>query len=439
MRRLKTLAGCSLVIFLLFVITSSVYHPATPSGSDRAITSETQNEPKVDPEALRQYRMHQQELQKALTTYFDTAITAGDIVGAGVTIVKGDSIVLAEGYGRRSHNSTALVEGTTVFRLGSLSKGFAGILAAGLKHDGKLRWEDRVNQYFPHFQLGDIQNTDKITLATIMSHTSGVPYHSYTNLIEAGIPVKDIAERFQEVVPISLPGELYSYQNAMFALCGEVMQTVTGQEMPVLLENRFFKPLGMSTATVDYEILSHMENIALPHSKGSNGWRSIPLKNSYSNAIVAGGINASALDMGKWMRFVLGHNPELMDRATIEEAFQPRIRITGQHKYYQRWAGHVSSFYGFGWRIHKFTEDDNPKEKTIWHHGGSVNDYRNEIAMYPEADLGICVLLNSNSQLAKKVIPDVYEIVKKVYGADISKDFRQPSVTLAPSRQTPQD
>jgi beta-lactamase class C len=88
----------------------------------------------------------------------------------------------------------------------------------------------------------------------------------------------------------------------------------------------------------------------------------------------------------------------------------------------------VASYYGFGWRIHRFTEGSSTREKTIWHHGGSVNNYRNEIAVYPEADLGICVLLNNNSRLARTVIPDLYEIIQKVY--------EQPEVNIA-SNNTP--
>ncbi len=432
MQRLKTLAGCTIVVILLFIVTSSVYHPATPAAAAHINSSANENVPKVDSVALKQYKLHQQELQREFKAYFEKAIAAGDMVGAGVTIVRGDSIVIAAGYGKRSNNAIAEVEGATVFRLGSLSKGFAGILASGLKQEGKLRWEDKVTDYIPQFQLGDKANTDRITLATILSHTSGAPYHSYTNLIEAGMPVKDIAERFREVIPISEPGALYSYQNAMFSLGGEVMQTVTGQEISELLETRFFKPLEMHTATTDIEVLSHSENIALPHSRGKNGWRAIPLNDSYSNALVAGGINASALDMGKWMRFVLGHSPALMSKEAIQEAFHPRIEITGNFKYYQRWAGHVSSHYGLGWRIHKFVENGSVGEKIMWHHGGSVNDYRNEIAMYPEADLGICVLLNCNSQLAKTVIPDLYEIVKKVYAAKAADPAPQLLSTNTP-------
>ena len=119
------------------------------------------------------------------------------------------------------------------------------------------------------------------------------------------------------------------------------------------------------------------------------------------------------------MRLLLGQRPEIMDTSALDQAFKPSIEIKGSSKYYQRWPGHVSSYYGFGWRIHNFMEND--VQKTMFHHGGSVNHYRNEIAVYPEADLGICVLLNSNSKIAKTVIPDLYKIVNQVYSKTSSK------------------
>ncbi|MBT8301203.1 MAG: beta-lactamase family protein, partial [Maribacter sp.] len=274
---------------------------------------------------------------------------------------------------------------------------------------------DKVSDFIPDFQLGDRSNTEKITLANILSHTSGAPYHSYTNLVEAGLPLKSIAKRFKEVKPISSPGSIYSYQNALFALSGEMMYKATGQEINTSLENRFFKPLEMCSTTMDHETLVHTENVALPHTKWGNRWKPKQIRDNYYNAVAAGGINASAQDMGKWMRFLLGHNPEIMSKTALNEAFKPFIEIKGHSKYYQRWPGHVSSHYGFGWRVHKFVEDGISQEKTIWHHGGSVNNFRNEIAVYPEADLGICVLLNNNSRLAKKVVPDLYKIVQSVY------------------------
>lgn len=413
MQRFKILVGTTfLVLTLLIVATGSKVNINEP---EFAISYVIPEQTRAEQQEALVYTLRRQELKTVIQAYFDKAIKAGDIVGAGVSIVKGDSIVISDGFGKRSMEGNAKVDGETIFRLGSLSKGFAGILAADLKDEGKLSWDDKVTDYIPEFQLGDPANTAKIKLSHILSHTSGTPYHSYTNLVEAGLPMSKIALRFNEVKPISEPGTMYSYQNAMFALSQEVMLKATGQEIHTLLNNRFFKPLGMSTVSMNHEALTNAENVAMPHSRRQNGWKSLKLKNRYYNAVAAGGVNASSLDMAKWMRFLLGHNPELMQKLAIEEVFKPFITFKNNNKYYQRWPGHLKSSYGFGWRIHQFQDMDTSKEITIWHHGGSVNSYRNEIAIYPEADLGICVLINSNSKLARTVIPDLHKIVKNIY------------------------
>jgi beta-lactamase class C len=212
---------------------------------------------------------------------------------------------------------------------------------------------------------------------------------------------------------------MYSYQNAMFALSGEMMYKVTNQDISTLLNAKFFKPLDMHTVSMDNETLIHTQNVALPHSKRYKSWTTLKLNKNYYNAIAAGGINASALDMAKWMRLLLGHRPEIMDKSALAEAFNPYIEIKGSSKYYQRWPGHVSSYYGFGWRIHNFMEHN--EQKTMYHHGGSVNNYRNEIAVFPDADLGICVLMNNNSKLSTKVIPDLYKMVNAIFIDNTSK------------------
>ncbi|WP_238389976.1 serine hydrolase domain-containing protein [Arenibacter aquaticus] len=416
MQRSTFRIGASLIILTLMAICLNGLFSKTESAPKKAISAiDKKKELAIKHEAYL-YKTHQQELSAAVKAYFDKAIAAGDIVGAGVSIVKQDSIVLTEGFGKRNLNSGEAVDGSTIFRLGSLSKGFAGVLAANLKQEGKLHWNDKVSDFIPGFQFGDKSNTEKITLANILSHTSGTPYHSYTNLIEAGLPLSDIAQRFKEVTPISEPGSMYSYQNAMFALCGEMVQKATGQELKTVLTNRLFNPLGMCSTTMDYNTLAKTENVALPHVHRGRGYKTLPLTNRYFNAIAAGGINASAIDMAKWMRFLMGYNPEIMDRADLKETFTPFIEIKGSRKYYQKWPGHKSSYYAFGWRIHKYLDNGSNSEKTIWHHGGSVNNFRNEIAIYPENELGICVLLNSTSKLAKTVIPDLHKIVNKKYG-----------------------
>ena len=415
MHQFRLPAGILLVFLAVVILTVSGTSKAGGDPNDADI-SQKEVAMQPDPRIAAFHDLQRRELHSAVRAYFEKAIASGEIVGAGVSIVHAGTTVLSDGFGKRDAREDLPVNGQTVFRLGSLSKGFAGILAVKLNSEGKLGWDDRVRDYIPDFRLGDQQNTDRITLGHIMSHSSGAPYHSYTNLVEAGLPLGEIAARFKEVKPISEPGQMYSYQNALYALSAEIMHKATGQEIGTSLQEQLFKPLEMCSTNANHQALLASGNIARPHVRGRNRWIRSKLNDHYYNAIAAGGINASPSDMGRWMGFLLGHRPDVMDSGTIQKAFEPVVEIPGRSKYYQRWAGHTSSHYGYGWRIHKYQESETEREKTIWHHGGSVNGFRNEIALFPEDDLGICVLLNSNSRLARDVIPDLYRIVEEVYG-----------------------
>lgn len=412
MQYFKFPKGTILLITITALLAISSVHP----DNDKIVNPKKPiNKSLADVQEQRLYNFHKKILSDELESYFENAIKNGDILGVGVSITKGDSILIADGFGKRTYGKDEEVDGGTVFRLGSLSKGFTGVLAANLKSEGKIDWDDDLVDYIPEFKLGDKASLAPIKISHILSHTTGIPYHSYTNLVEAGLPMSKITKAFADVQPISEPGIQYSYQNAMFALSQEVMLKATGKNIQELLSNRIFKPLGMSKVTTDHNSLLEFDNIASPHRKYRKGWREIRLTDRYDNAVAAGGINASSMDMAKWMRFLLGHNPKVMSPNAIQEVFKPFISFKNKNKYYQKWPGHVASSYGYGWRIHSFKSEETGELETIWHHGGSVNNYRNEIALFPESDLGICVLINSNSKLARNVIPDLRAIVKRVY------------------------
>ena len=83
----------------------------------------------------------------------DNAATAPDFVGLAVAVVKEDKIVLMRTYGVTEAGGTQKVTPDTVFRLASLSKGFAGTLAALEQSEGKLDLQTRAIAYAPQFKL----------------------------------------------------------------------------------------------------------------------------------------------------------------------------------------------------------------------------------------------------------------------------------------------
>lgn len=410
-----------LVLMSFFAIFSSNQYPSTKPALPSA---EFVNPLKAKEEkrASQVYETRKKLLQDAVAAYFEDAIKKRLIIGAGVNIVAGDSVMYQGGFGMRNAFKEAdTVNGETVFRLGSLSKGFTGVLAGIEVNEGVISWDDKLIDAVPQFDLKNKNNARAITLREVLSHTTGVPYHCYTNLVEDGLTLNEIASRFRIINTYAKPGQEYNYQNAMFAYSGSMMEAATGNTIQQLLQNKLFTPLNMKTISTDYDGMVNTGNYAFPHKSTWKGWQRLPVNKKYFNAVPAGGINASADDMGKWMRFLLGHKEDVLDKEGLAEVFKPQIELPDEHKYYQRWKGHLRSSYAYGWRVHEFIDAKTGTESTMIHHGGSVSNFRNEIALFPGEDLGICVLFNSLTPLASQVIPDLHEIVKEIMAMPVNE------------------
>ncbi|MEJ2163197.1 MAG: serine hydrolase, partial [Robiginitalea sp.] len=162
MLRFKVLTESILLVISLFALTARDTNPAFEPGSSD-ITLPERHEESMQVQKVNFYGTEELKvLREAIESYFEKAIASGDIVGAGVSIVVGDEVLLADGFGKRNWRTANKVDGQTLFRLGSLSKGFAGILAADLTNEGLISWEDRVSDCLPEFQLGNRTNTGKI-------------------------------------------------------------------------------------------------------------------------------------------------------------------------------------------------------------------------------------------------------------------------------------
>jgi len=159
MLRIKFFFGIILAVLTYFVITSSAFNSDSSISNDLHKNAETI---KLDSKEIALYNSKKKELQRAIDAYFSEQLKQNLIIGAGVTIVKSDSIVVTSGYGKRDAANNKNVNSETVFRLGSLSKGFTGVLVANLIEEGKLKWKDRVVDYIPEFKFGT-KNNLKIT------------------------------------------------------------------------------------------------------------------------------------------------------------------------------------------------------------------------------------------------------------------------------------
>ncbi|MEE9463002.1 MAG: serine hydrolase domain-containing protein [Bacteroidales bacterium] len=325
-------------------------------------------------------------------------------VGAAACIFHHDEIVYTLTYGVKRAGTKDSVDRHTVFRLASVSKGFAGVLAAILQEEGVISMDDRIIEYLPGFRLKDSVNTHDLAIRHVLNHTSGLVPHAYDNLAEDGKTIREIIPELATVDIAGIPGQYYGYQNVIFSLIDTLAVLKTKRDYSELVYRKIFRPLGMKDASTGYRGLVWNRNVAFPHDRINGEYHPRPLNTGYYNLLPAAGVNASIDDMGKWLAALLGFMPKKLDTAVINLITTPQVYTPLKRNYTRYWDPIEARYYSFGWRIFDY------KEKRILYHGGYVRGYRAEIAFCPEENTGIVFLLNSPNRLASQVVPAFFNM-----------------------------
>jgi beta-lactamase class C len=348
-------------------------------------------------------------LQNSLRKELLEKIKQNSCPGAAIYIIKDgkDFLNIVQGL-KASNVKNDFIDSSTLFRIGSLSKGFAGILAAKLVNEGKIKLNDPVQKYIPDFRLKAKQKGDSIRVWHILSHSSGLTEHAFSNLLDQEKDKKTILNALNRVMVRDSTGKAYAYQNACFSMVEEIIKSATGLSYGEAIQKYLFVPLKMKYTNTSYDSLINSKNKALPHRYNgkSNGYIPIPIHKAYYNAPAAGGINSNIIDMKKWLKAVIGLNEKVISKKDRDLAFQKRIYTSWDDKYYNTWEKADSSYYGLGWRSIRLNENN------VVFHGGQVNSYRCEIAFNPITKTGVVALFNSPCDLSNTIVPLVFSILE---------------------------
>ncbi|MCK5134319.1 MAG: beta-lactamase family protein [Bacteroidales bacterium] len=340
------------------------------------------------------------EFSEFMTQELDSSHT----VGAAYTIVYDGDIVYTGTYGVKRRGGISEINEHTIFRLASVSKGFAGALACLLEQEGAFSLDDRIIDHYPGFRLKDSINTVDLTIRNILSHTSGLVPYAFDNLVEANEGLVPIISRLHEVDISAPPGDLYGYQNVLFSMLDPIAAGATGISYPLLLKEKLFEPLGMVDASAG-PVKGYRElNMAYPHMKTKDGY--VPLKphQGYYNVMPAAGVNASIADMGQWLLALLGNGPGKLPDEVCSMLATPVIYTPLKSRYTRNWKPFRERYYSLGWRIYRY------QGREIVYHGGYIRGYRAEIGYCPEEKVGIAFLQNSPNGLASKSVPAFFDL-----------------------------
>lgn len=391
--------------FLLALLLAFVY---SPGPQKKEVNQEVVQDikppmvPEKDVVAYRDPNPHTQKLLSQYEAFIEHAIRAGSSPGAAVAIVKDSSIIYLKGFGLKQVGKSDSININTVFRLGSVSKSIASVLAGTLVNDRVFNWDDPIVKYLPEFELKSQASTAKLTIRHVLSHTIGLPYHAFTNMIEEGAPLDTLFKELRYLDLIGEPGKVYSYQNVGYSLIGEVIKATTQKSFEEVLTEKLFLPLHMKNSSASYAAMVSNPNIAKPHHFTRKHWVSVPISDTYYDVGPAGGVNASIADMALWLKALLGNEQEVVTDTTLNQIFEPQVRAISKNRNFWKWQRPKASYYALGWRVLTFKSD------TLEYHGGYVNGYRSEVAVDRKNRIAICVLTNAAGNLADQSIPEFF-------------------------------
>ncbi|MDB4910881.1 MAG: beta-lactamase, partial [Gemmatimonadetes bacterium] len=294
----------------------------------------------------------------AFDKYVAHAARDWKVPGLAVAVVQGDSLVFAKGYGVLELGKPAPATEHTRFAIGSTTKAMTVAALAMLVDEGKLKWDDRVIDYFPDLQLYDAYATRELTVRDLLTHRTGLPS---TDLLwafpENQYTPHEMMRRLRYVRPISSFRSTWEYQNNMYGIAGALVAQLSGMPWETFIQTRIFAPLGMTESIPLVSGIAGKPNVAKPHGSVRDTVRGIPLRTTDAIA-PAGSVWSSVSDMSKWMRFMLDSgrigNRRLIQPATFREIVAPQIRAPmSQYPALTLAQPHFFS-YALGWFVQDF-------------------------------------------------------------------------------------
>lgn len=329
--------------------------------------------------------------------------------GAAVVVVIDGKVALQKTWGVRVNGAGDPVTPHTLFRLASLSKTFASAASSILVREALIDWNTPISTSLADLNFKRPDYGERISLRHLMSQTTGLMPHAYTNLIEDNMAYERIVERLELVDFICPPGSCYGYQNVVFSLVADVVQAKAQMDYPAYVTTKLFKPLQMHRASFGIDAFVRDENHAEPHIWTGTRWSPTRTTAHYYRVPPAAGVNASIDDMKAWLLAQLGQQPEILTEEMLAEMHSGVIKTSRQQAHYSPRPALGDVYYGLGWRIFSYGNVDQ-----FVHHGGYVKGMRSEMVFNRELQMGLVFLTNSEPRGVGDLVFDFLDLYQLI-------------------------
>lgn len=329
----------------------------------------------------------QNSSEAAVDAFVKAEMEQKKIPGVSIAVIRDGKPWLVKGYGLANIEHNVPVKPETIFQSGSVGKQFTAFAIMLLVDEGKIRLDDKIGKF-----LGDVPAAwEKVTIRHLLTHTGGFTDYPSNFDFRKDYTEDDFLKIVKETPLAFVPGEKWQYSNFGFLTLGIIIRKVTGKFYGDILQERVFKPLGMTTARVI------SESDIIPNRAAGYVLKSGAVKNQEwvspsLNTTADGALYFSVLDMIRWEEALAGR--KLLSKSAYDQMWTPVKLNDGRE---QR--------YGFGWTLRTVNG------MKVIEHGGSWQGFKSMIARYPDRGITVIALANSENANPARLANGIAEIV----------------------------
>lgn len=316
------------------------------------------------------------------------------VPGLSIAVFLNGNLAWAKGYGVADVSTATPVTTSTLFQAASISKPVTAMALLDLVEDSRFDLDVDINEYLTSWKLSDNKFTTKenATVRRLLNHSAGLgigSFRGYTRF-ESIPSITALAEgkgNTDSIYVTTVPGERWSYSGGGYVALQIAMSDVSGLSFEVLLNNRVFTPLDMTSSTFEQPLPNHLHVLAATGYRRDGaaiegGWHIYPEQ-------AAAGLWTTPTDIGKFanaIQKIRRDSTEIVLRpSTISEMLSPGL-----------------GDYGLGPAI--------KLNGSHFGHGGSNEGFKSEFLASINGDHVVVVMTNSDNGYALN-----YEVLRAIF------------------------
>jgi CubicO group peptidase (beta-lactamase class C family) len=342
-----------------------------------------------------------------------------DSPGCSVGISRSGQLVYERGFGMANLELRVPIAPTSAFEAASISKQFTAMSVMLLVQRGQISLDDAVQKYLPELPVYD----RPLTIRHLLNHTSGL--RDAFLLFELSAPEDAYADRNDIIVKQlarqrSLnyqPGMESQYNNGGYVLLAMIVKRVSGQPLAAFANTNIFTPLGMRGTTFQDDPTRLIPNRASNYLRDGGTWRLVPF-GTQPGAVGNSGLWTTTRDLLQWANNLADAKVGSKELFAEMQTPTPVAKSEGID-------------WGLGFEISKH------RGATFVGHGGGDRGIDNYFAWYPQQQLAIAVLCNTDGTGSRHLTQQIADLYIPAPPAAVSAPSAapaQPAIMVTPAQ-----